>query len=132
MHGEITFVWGDRPHTFRLGLDQLEELEAKCGRSVFSVAERLQPSSRAATSGEIREVLRLGLIGGGTPPADAFIKVRQYVDQRPLDENRDAALAVVLAGLARVHSSELDPPPGEAEAAETSASTSPPSTETPS
>jgi hypothetical protein len=132
MHGAITLPWGDGDHAFRLGLDDLEALEEKCGRSIFAIAERLHASSRAATTLEIREVLRLGLIGGGAGMTDALFKVRKFVDARPLDESRDTAYAVALAALARVHSSEMESPSGEADAARPTGSTSPPSTEAPS
>lgn len=128
-HGAIDLDWGDGTYCFRLGLSQIEELEARRDLGIFQLAQRLRPDVRQARSSDIVETIRLGLIGGGMPPVDALAKVRKYVDERPLDENRDTAYAIVLAGLARVHSKELEQPSGEAPAAETSASTSPPSTE---
>lgn len=110
---------------FRLGLAEIEELEEKCGASLFTITRRLDPALREARLVDIMNVIRLGLIGGGMTPVDALVKVRRYVDARPLDEGRDVAFAVVLAGLARVHSDRLaDDPPGEAPAPEASGSTS--------
>jgi len=129
-HAAIELDWADGTYTFRLGLDQIEELERRRDLSIFEVAKRLSPEVRQARSTDISETLRLGLIGGGMTPVDALVKVRIYVDERPLDENRDTAYAIVLAGLMRVHSSEVEKPSGEAQAAGSSASTSPPSTET--
>jgi hypothetical protein len=123
-HGAAELDWADGTYTFRLGLAEIEEIEEKRDLSLFAMARRLSPAERDARLADIREVLRLGLIGGGMKPVDALTKVRKYVDERPLDENRDIAYAVVLAGLARVNSAEA-PPSGEADAAETNVSTSP-------
>jgi hypothetical protein len=123
-HGAVELDWADGTFTFRLGLDQIEELEEKRDLSLFILARRLSPAERDARLADIREVLRLGLVGGGMKPVDALVKVRKYADERPVDENRDIAYAVVLAGLARVNSLEIDQP-GGADAAKTSASTSP-------
>lgn len=130
-HGAAEIDWADGTYTFRLGLDQIEELEEKRDLSLFALARRLSPSDRDARLADIREVLRLGLIGGDMKPVDALVKVRKYVDERPIDESRDIAYAVVLAGLARVNTAEA-PPSGESDAAETIASTSPQSGAQPS
>lgn len=129
-HAAIDVDWADGTYTFRLGLSEIEELERKRDLSLFEIARRLDPARRDARLSDISEVLRLGLVGGGMAPVDALGKVRKYVDERPIDENRDAAYAVVLAGIMRLHSNEAESPPGEAEAAETSVSTSPLSKET--
>ncbi|OLP44648.1 gene transfer agent family protein [Rhizobium oryziradicis] len=123
-HGSITLDWADGEYTFRLPLKQLEELEQRFDRSIFVITDRM--ATRTATSSEIREVLRLGLIGGGAKPADALPLVRKYVDERPLDENRDTAHVICLAALARVHGDGVSA--GE-NVAELSGSTSPPSME---
>lgn len=123
-HAAVETDWADGTFTFRLGLDQIEELEEKRDLSLFTLARRLSPTERDARFADIREVLRLGLIGGGMKPVEALVKVRKYIDERPIDENRDIAYAVVLAGLARVNAAEAEPS-GEADAAKTSESTSP-------
>jgi hypothetical protein len=123
-HGAVELDWADGTYTFRLGLSEIEEIEEKRDLSLFALARRLSPVERDARLADVREVLRLGLIGGGMKPVDALTMVRRYIEERPIDENRDTAYAVVLAGLARVNSEEAAPS-GEAEAAKTSASTSP-------
>jgi hypothetical protein len=131
-HAAVELPFGDGRYTFRLGLDEIEELERKCDRGIFQVANRLLPQRREATLGEIMEAIRIGLIGGGMIPVEAMALVRRYVDQRPIEESRDVAYAVVMAALMRLHSKELETPPGEPKAAKrvrkTSASTSPRST----
>lgn len=130
-HGQFSTDWADGTYTFRLGLAELEELERRFDRSIFVIATRL--GERQATSSEIREVLRIGLIGGGeTSAADALALVRRYVDERPLEESRDVAYAIALASLLRLSPEEIETSeqerPGEADAAEAKrpgASTSP-------
>jgi hypothetical protein len=125
-HGAIEQDFGDGTYTFRLGLDEIEELERKRDLSIFQIVMRLSPEQREARLSDLSEVLRLGLIGGGMKPVEAMALVRRYVDQRPLDESRDIAYAVGLAALMRLHSTEIEEPPaGEAEAAGPNASTSP-------
>ena len=132
-HGAVDLDWADGTFTFRLGLGEIEELERKCDLGVFQIAARLSPEGRQARLGEIMETIRLGLIGGGLKPVDALSKVRRYVDERPIDENRDVAYAIILAGLMRVHSATIeDEASGEAKAAGPNGSTSPPSTVQPS
>lgn len=132
-HAAVTLDWGDGTYTFRLGLAEIEELEEKRNKSMFQLARVLHPDRRDARLADILEVLRIGLIGGGMTPVDALGKTRRYVDQRPVDENRDTAYAVILAGLTRVHSKDLeteDRDQGEAQAAKSDASISPPSEQT--
>lgn len=138
-HAALEAPFADKIYTFRLGLDEIEELERRRDLGIFRIAERLAPDRREATLGEILDVIRLGLMGGGLAPVDALALTRAYVDRRPLDENRDLAYTVALAALMRLHGSELEAPPGDPLAGEQIAaktspegSISPPSGETPS
>lgn len=105
-HGRCVVDWGDGTYAFRLSLGGIEEVEETCDRSIFEIAAALM--SRTARLKWISEVLRVGLIGGGMTPVDALAKVRGYCDERPVDESRDVAYAVVLAGLSRVHEDEIE------------------------
>lgn len=129
-HAAIEQPFADGDYTFRLGLDEIEELERKRDAGIFEIVDRLRV--RTCRLSDISETLRIGLIGGGMKPVEALALVRRYVDERPLDENRDIAYAVGLAALMRVHSDQLETASGEADAAEPDGSTSPPSAETPS
>lgn len=134
-HAALEAPFADKVYTFRLGLDEIEELERRRDLGIFRIVDRLAPERREATLGEIMDVIRLGLIGGGGLAAvDALALTRAYVDRRPIDENRDLAYTVALAAIMRLHGSELEQPPGEPEAAKTTpdGSTLPPSGETPS
>lgn len=124
-HAAVELDFGDGTYTFRLGLAEIEELEEKRDAALFALARRLDPSMREARLADVMEVIRLGLIGGGMKPVEAMVIVRRYVDGRPLDESRDVAFAVVLAGLMRVHSDQAqEPPSGEAVTPEPGGSTS--------
>jgi Phage tail tube protein, GTA-gp10 len=48
---------------------------------------------------DVRETIRLGLIGGGMTPTDAYVAVTRYVDERPLTENIGVAAAVLIHAL---------------------------------
>lgn len=128
MHGLVTQDWGDGTYTFRLAYGQWLELDQLLGVGPMALYVRLL--NRQWKANDIREVVRLGLIGGGCDPLKALRLVKNYVEDRPLLESLPVALSIVAAS--------LTPPdgvrkPGEAEAAETdatSASTSPPHTET--
>jgi hypothetical protein len=131
-HAAIELDFGDGTYTFRLAIDGIEEIEEKRDTSLYTIAARLSPELRSPRLKDISETLRIGLIGGGMKPVDALALVRRYVDERPVDENRDVAYAVVMAGLARVHPGEFkEMDEGEAPAAGPSGSTSPPSTPEP-
>lgn len=106
LHGQIDVDWADDTYTFRLGLKEIEAIEARFDKSIFVIAENLH--IRTAKLSEIYQIIREGLVGGGSAPADALALVRRYVDERPLDESRDVAYAVSLAALARVHGSKVD------------------------
>lgn len=129
-HAAIETQFGDGTYSFRLGLDEIEELERKRDLSIFTIMHRLRPEIREPRLADITEVIRLGLIGGGMAPVDALALTRRYVDRRPIDENRDVALAIVIAALSRLHTDTQENASGEARAPETSqGSTSAPSGE---
>lgn len=106
MHGQVELDWADGTYAFRLGLKELEALEARFDKSIFAITTDMM--QRNAKSSEIFHVLREGLIGGGTKPVDALALVRQHVDECPLDDNRDVAYGVCLAALMRVHGSKIE------------------------
>lgn len=125
----VTLVWGDGEYTFRLGIGELRELDAKTGVGPGVLHARLVAGTWRVD--EPREVLRLGLIGGGLSPGEAYRLVVRYYDNRPKMESIPFATVILLATLARP-----DDMPGKPNAAgdatettQTAASPSPPSTE---
>lgn len=74
--GSVTFEWADGEHTFRLGIAQLEELQEKAGCGPFELMRRLTVGAWRIE--EVRETLRLGLIGGGMEAVQALKLVNRY------------------------------------------------------
>lgn len=105
--GSISLAWADGDHKFRLAIGQLRELQETINRARVAIgAPPIGPMSLLrllrttdAWPDEIREVLRLGLIGGGKKPLEALALVKRYVDDRPLGESAPVALAVLTAAL---------------------------------
>lgn len=74
----FTAEFADGEYTFRLGNDQIYELEAKCGIGIFAIPFRL--AGNAGYYNDVRETIRLGLIGGGADASTALRLVRSYID----------------------------------------------------
>jgi hypothetical protein len=126
----VTQTWGDGEYRFRLGIGELEELDRLTGAGPeHLLAEMLAGRARARWH---HHILRLGLIGGGTPPVEALRLVRLYCDERPWLESKDAAAAVMmglLVGRDEEDGAPAGEPPAAAENASGVGSTSPASSE---
>ena len=109
----VTITWGDGDHRFRLAIGQLRELQEKCAAGPMEVLDRL--ATRRWRVDDVRETIRLGLIGGGLEPIKALPLVKHYIDERPIMESVPAAQAVLIAALIGVE----EDPAGKAEAGET-------------
>lgn len=92
-HGDVTLAWADGEYTFRLAIAQLRELQEKCDAGPLELYRRMFTGKWRLD--DVRETIRLGLIGGGTPPAAALKLVIRYVDDRPLMESMDIARVVL-------------------------------------
>lgn len=125
----VTTDWADGAHTFRLRFGELIELDKALDRGPL---ELLQDLMRGAwRPKQMREIIRLGLVGGGMPPAQALGLVRRYVEERPLLESVPLAMRIMEAALYAPLESGADV--GEQTAGETpnlGASTPPNSTAT--
>ena len=130
-NAQVTFGWADGDHTFRLGIKELEELQEKtdCG-PLFLLNRILRNEWRV---GDLRETIRLGLVGGGLDPFKAIELVKRYVDDRPLAESIEPAKAILTVAILGPADGEK---PGKARAArpkapslQTESSPLPPSTE---
>ena len=106
--GGILLVWGDGEQTFRLGIGQFRELQEKVNLRRLAIGApitgpmALLNALRAndAWPDDIRDVLRLGLVGGGKTPAEAHRLLQHYFDAVPPLENMRPAFVVLMAGLA--------------------------------
>lgn len=104
--GLITINWADGEHSFALKIKQLIELQERCDAGPPLILLRLQ--SDAWKVNDIRETVRLGLIGAGMTPTDALKLTSRYVDDRPLAENALVAQAILAASLYGAPEGEKD------------------------
>jgi tail tube GTA-gp10-like protein len=129
--GSVTFTWADGEYRFRLGIGELRELQDKCGTGPEAIFERLV--ARTYLVDDVRETLRLGLIGGGMQALRAKGKVDKYADSGTLQVNAVAAYGVLAAALRGDPNDNLGKQVGEITAlmAAADASGSQPSSEPP-
>lgn len=91
-----TAFFGDGEKTFAFPTRELiEELERKTGHGIGALFRRFRTQDFAFY--DIIQVLRLGLIGGGTAPAEADQLVALYAIGRPLAESFAVADGVIAA-----------------------------------
>jgi hypothetical protein len=127
----VTLAWGDGEHRFRLPIGQLRELQEKTQLGPLALLRRVLDGGWRLD--DLRETIRLGLIGGGMAPVDALGLVARYVDGRPLTESVLPAYRVLQAviygtpDMAEDTAGKGEPPPDAATSGD--GSTSPLSTE---
>jgi hypothetical protein len=89
---KISLEWADGEYEFRLGIGELKELQEKTRRvrNADGDYQYFGPMKLfAMLSGEdwvvddVRETIRIGLIGAGTKPTDALRLVKRYVEEVP-------------------------------------------------
>jgi Phage tail tube protein, GTA-gp10 len=132
-HRLITWVEADfagDTRRFQLTRGGINELQQICNAGIGGIFKRVR--NEDYTQADIRETIRLGLIGGGMDPASALALVRAAVDDQPLGPN------VLLAALIlHAINNGLEMPEGAASkkapaaTAMTAGSTSPPETDLP-
>ncbi|MBI1405709.1 MAG: gene transfer agent family protein [Caulobacter sp.] len=107
-------VFGDGRHPFRLRIGELEELQEKCDAGPEEIYWRLQTGAWRVA--DIRETLRLGLIGGGLTPTPALVLVNRYAGEGWLAEWKALAANIIAAALFGAPDEDKPAPaPGEAE-----------------
>lgn len=94
---KISFDWADDHYEFRLAIGQLRELQEKCNAGPAEILTRLRTGTWRVD--EVREIIRLGLIGAGKTPSDALKIVRIYVEARPWMESIQPAQVILMAAL---------------------------------
>lgn len=85
--------FGDGERSFALNDQMIAELERQTGTGIGSLFLRLTRSDFRLN--DLTEVIRLGLIGGGTSPEDAARLVETYARHRPIAEVLPLALDVL-------------------------------------
>lgn len=95
--GSITLPYGDGMHVFRLRIGELRELEEKRNDGPYNIYQRLAVFGFRVD--DIRETLRLGLIGGGMSPHLALGMVSKYTVPPHLMRDNLIARAVLQRAL---------------------------------
>lgn len=120
--GKVTAFFGDGEHTFRLQqpdaanpLALVEELQEKTGVGPYRLFNNI--STDDFRVGDIREVIRLGLIGGGKSPSEAYRLVTRYFDREPISEYSTIALDIMVGMLFGHPVTEVPEPEPEPEVA---------------
>lgn len=93
MNLTITTFFGDGEHTFALTDDMVAELERLADLGIGALY--LRAANMQFKLGDLIEVIRLGLIGGGTTPERAAQLVDTYARNQPIDDLYPLALDVL-------------------------------------
>lgn len=121
-NGRIELDFADGSYGFRLAIGELEELQEKTGVGPYALLRRLLANDWLIM--DVRESIRLGLIGGGTEPIAAKKLVERYIDQRS-DWLTNATLAQAIVSAALVGAPEEMPGKGPEPEATSEGSNSP-------
>ena len=78
-NGEVELTWGDGQHKFNIAkIKSALELEEKCDAGVAEIFQRIRDSHWQIN--DVRETLRIGLIGGGATPDKALRLINRYCE----------------------------------------------------
>lgn len=117
-NGRVELDFADGTYGFRLAIGELEELQEKTECGPYTLLRRLLSNDWKV--GDVRETIRLGLIGDGVKPTEALALIRRYVDQRS-DWLNNAMLAQAIVSAALIGAPEEAPGKSENPEAETEA-----------
>ena len=126
-NASFTQVWAGDERTFRLGIGELLALEEKLDCGCAAVVNRI--SGGEWRIADLKEPIRLGLMGGGVEAKRAKALVEENVVPGRLLEAAVLARAVLLAALVSPTSEPVGKDDAATEAPGANASPPPPSTE---
>jgi hypothetical protein len=86
---------GNRNRRFELRLGEMREIERLTGSGILAVWRRM--ATLESKIDDLRETIRLGLIGGGAEHAEAEAIVLYSVDGRPINMFFDLAVSIMKA-----------------------------------
>ena len=95
----------DGEHMFQLRIGEIRLLQEKCDAGPQHIFNRL--GDQTWRLDDVRETLRLGLIGAGLEQQKALDLIKRHVDSVPLLDNVETARAVILAVLVGVEDEKL-------------------------
>ena len=99
--------FGDGKHDFQLKIAQLEELQEKCDAGPEEILDRVMTGRWRLA--EIREPLRLGLIGSGMEPVQAAMMIERYAGPGQLVQHKALVIGIVGAGIAGAPDEDVVP-----------------------
>jgi hypothetical protein len=92
---EIRRAFAGQDRSFLLRWGEIKALERACGCGIYGILKRL--AGHEAYAGDIRDTVRLGLIGGGLTDAEATTLVLETVDTAPLNQHFALAAEIIKA-----------------------------------
>ena len=106
--GKLELVWGSGEQIFAYGIGQWRALQENVNRRRLAIGAPLvgpmdllnAVKANNAWPDDLRDIIRIGLIGGGMSPRDAHLEMTQHFDGAPPLEHMKPALLVLMAGLA--------------------------------
>ena len=107
--GKLTTFFGDGEHVFRIGVGEAEELDEKFSAGLLHLQER----AGVIHVPTIREVLRIGLTGGGMDRQKAATLVNRHCRDGYFLECAQVALKVLDAAVKGVPDDMPGEPEGE-------------------
>jgi hypothetical protein len=110
---KITAPFAGEEHEFRMAFGDIMRLQEKLDLGPYEVATRLHAGTWRVE--DVREVIRIGLIGGGMEVPRAARMVKDFVEANPILESLALAQVIMQAGLVGAP----DEPVGESAAAGT-------------
>ncbi|WP_181171965.1 MULTISPECIES: GTA-gp10 family protein [unclassified Mesorhizobium] len=127
-HGTIDIRLAGVLTTYRLGMAEIEELEAELDMSIFLAQAALASELPFLRQKQWRHIIRLGLIGAGVERDAADARTSAMIEEYGPVMGQAVALRILGAALGKVYG---DAPSGEQTAKSSQpGSTSPPSTGT--
>lgn len=100
-NGTRVIIWEGGEDTFCLAkVGLIFELEERCKAGISAIQMRIETGQWGLN--DIREPIRLGLIGGGMTPDKAMAAVKRHIDDRPLASNVLLAYEIIKAVLVGV------------------------------
>ena len=95
---DVNAFFGDADHRFTLNpVEHLRELQEKTGVGPMALFRRLYSGNY--DTDDIREIIRVGLVGGGLSASEAHKLVKRYIDAEPLNTHAGLALEIMGAAL---------------------------------
>lgn len=104
--GSVTLVWGDGENQFRFAIGQFRELQERVnqrrlaigGQPIGPMSLLLSLQAKDAWPDDVRDILRIGLVGAGMPIKEVHQKLVTYFDNTPFLEHILTAHAVLFSG----------------------------------